>query len=201
MLLRIAVPCLLLLAVAVVRPGAAQVPDDSVRVRALHDFHGPDGTGKDGPLHKAGLDLLMLYHRYRQADDRTAFAPEQSGLSVTNGHVVVDAIAAGTTDSLRADLERLGMQPAAVAGRVVSGQLPIEQIPAAARLRSLRGLMPSRAQTRPSPSLPSSPEAPPKRSPAPAPQRDTTDAPEAPPEDPLLFLLGSALTVLFLEMR
>jgi hypothetical protein len=200
MLRRIACPCLLLLLLTgLVRPGAGQVPDDSVRARALRDLHGPDGVGKDGPLHKAGLDLLMLYHRYRQADDRIAFAPEQSGLSVTNGRVVVEAIAAETAASLRADLERLGMQPAAEAGRVVSGRLPIEQIPAAARLASLRGLMPSRARTRTPSSPPRSPEGP-QAPPAPASQRDTTDAPETPPpEGPLLFLLGSALTVLLLE--
>jgi hypothetical protein len=110
--------------------------------------------------------------------------------------VVVDAIAAAEPDQLRADLERLGMTEVAVAGQVVSGRLPIEQIPAAARLESLRGLTPPRAQTRTAPSPPTPPEPPAPPAPS-TPEGDSTDAPAD--GGAILFLLGSALTVLFLE--
>ena len=136
----------------------AQIPEDSVRARAERDFHGPDRTGKDGPLRAASLDLLMLYHRYRGMEHERAAVPSPS-LCVEKGHVAVDAIAAGPAEPLRSDLERLGMTETAVAGRVVSGQLPIEQIPEAARLSTLRGLLPSSARTR-APSPPPTPSDP-----------------------------------------
>src|SRR5678815_4307459 len=44
----------------------------------------------------------------------------------------------GDVNALKADLESLGMQNAVAFGRIVSGQLPVSAIPAAARLTSLR---------------------------------------------------------------
>jgi hypothetical protein len=132
---------------------------DSARVKALRDFHGPDETGKDGPLSAAGLDLLLLYHRYRAAADPDDFTPAQSGLSVSDGRVTVDAIAQEDAQQLRSDLEALGMANTAAAGRIVSGQLPIEKIPEAARLETLRGLTIPQARTRTQP-MPAPPDAP-----------------------------------------
>jgi len=177
-------------------PAAAQGTQDSARAQALRDVHGPDGTGKDGPLWKAGVDLLTLYYRHQQAGDEATVTSEQSGLRVADGRIVVDAIAAAEPEQLRTDLQGLGMTETAVAGRVVSGRLPIEQIPAAARLETLRGLTPSRAQTRTERSISTPPKTPASPA-APAPQNDSTDAPAE--NGPILFLLGSALTVLFLE--
>jgi hypothetical protein len=212
-------------------PAPAQVPADSARAEALRDFHGPDGTGKDGPLSKAGLDLLTLYHRYRRADDANAFTPERTGLRVSDGRVTVDAIAAGETSPLLKDLERLGTTNTAAAGRVVSGRLPIDQIPAAARLETLRALTPSYARTQsarspsaaPAPAARSSPDVSSGREAAPEPEaaRTPTPSPEpaapppgpkvsaervppatpAEPASPMLFLLGSALLVVFVESR
>lgn len=142
---------------------AAQQPDDGPRAAALRDYHGPDREGKDGPLAKAGLDLLLLYHEYRahRTGDRDAsevgsereqgregFTPSVSGVRTANGHVTIDAIATGAADTLRKALENLGIKEVAVAGQVVSGRLPINQIPALARLESLQGASPSRMQTR-----------------------------------------------------
>src|SRR5678815_5599790 len=44
----------------------------------------------------------------------------------------------GDVNALKADLESLGMQHAVAFGRIVSGQLPVSAIPAAARLTGLR---------------------------------------------------------------
>jgi hypothetical protein len=130
-------------------PATAQEPADSVRQAALRDFHGADLQGKDGPLARAGLDLLLLYHEHRHREDSDAerFMSERTGLEVRDGTVVVDATAAGAAEQLRHDLEALGMIGAEAAGGLVSGRLPVDRIPEAARLESLRGLMPSRAQT------------------------------------------------------
>jgi hypothetical protein len=134
----------------------AQQPAETARARALCDFHGSDGTGKDGPLAKAGLDLLLLYHRARLLPDSSASALPSSMLQVRNGHVSIDAIASATPEQLRYDLDSLGLQDGAQAGRVVSGWFPIDQVPALARLSSLRGVQPARAQTRDALSAPPS---------------------------------------------
>lgn len=153
---------LVLLSLSDALPAHAQQPDAQARARALCDFHGPDHTGKDGPLAKAGFDLLVLYHRTRVLPDTAALAPLSSTLQTRNGHVALDAVAAHDVDSLRAALDSLGLQDGAQAGRVVSGWFPINNIPALARLSSLRGAQPARAQTR---------SAPPAVPPAPPPQR------------------------------
>ncbi len=130
---------------------AAQQPADSIREAALRDYHGPDREGKDGPLAKAGLDLLVLYHEYRAHRENgadTTFSPSVPGVRVADGRVTVDAIAADAAGTLRKELEALGLTNAATAGRVVSGRFPIEEVPALAKLESLRGVAPSRMQTR-----------------------------------------------------
>jgi hypothetical protein len=129
---------------------------DSVRQAALRDFHGPDMEGKDGPLAKAGLDLLLLYHQHRtrSGGGRALSAADEPGetargdLQVQNGRVVVDATAAGDVAALAADLDSLGMTDVATAGGLVSGRFPIEKTPALARLATLRGVQPARARTR-----------------------------------------------------
>ena len=142
----------------------AQQPPDSIRNAALRDFHGPDLEGKDGPLAKAGLDLLVLYHEYRayqeggngRGDIRSADAPKQGrgfnpsirGARLSDGRVTIEAIAAENPDSLRRDLEGLGLAEGATAGNLVSGRIPIGQIPAMAKLESLRRAALSRMQTR-----------------------------------------------------
>lgn len=172
-------------------PTAAQQPSDSLRTEALKDFHGPDMTGKDGPLAKAGLDLLILYHEYRafQQQGGDTFSPSVDGARVADGHVTIDAIAAAKARQLRADLKALGLKDPAVAGRAVSGQFPLDQVPALADVASLRGVVLSRMQTHgetsgPSPARPS-PEA----------LSDASTAFPSPEESPsgggvLFFLLG-----------
>lgn len=165
-------------------PTAAQQPADSIHRAALEDFHGPDLEGKDGPLAKAGLDLLVLYHEYRafQQHGEDAFRPSVSGVRVRNGRVSVDAIATDGAEHLRADLEALGLTDAATAGRIVSGQLPIDSIPGLATVETLRGVAPSRMRThsgRNQPS-PASPDSPPSLDAA---SSDTASAP--PPAEPV----------------
>ena len=117
--------------------------------KALKAFHGPDKAGKDGPMAKAGLDLALLYFRYREHQKKGGdFEPNTVYQITENNSVVVDAIAqAGSTRALRKTLARLGTRDLAAAGRIVSGRLPIERIPEAAGLSSLRSLRPSVAQT------------------------------------------------------
>lgn len=183
----------LLAAVLVPTPSPAQSLSDSLRAEALRDFHGPDRAGKDGPLAKAGLDLLLLYHEDRAArqEDGTPFSPSVAGARVADGYVTIDAIATTSATQLQADLTALGLTDAATAGRVVSGRLPIEKVPALATTESLRGVVLPRADTqtrdppRPAPPV-SAPDADPD-----------TSSPSAP--DANLFLyLGGVLGLLLL---
>lgn len=162
---------LLLLPVA----ATAQRPADRLRAAALRDLHGPDGTGHDGPLAKAGGTLLMLYHEYeafRARDVDTTFASRLTDVRVAEGRVGIEAVAATTTEDLLADLKALGLHDAVTAGRVVSGWVPIDQIPDMARLESLRGLLQAEARPREqaSPSRSADRDASPAASPTPGPQ-------------------------------
>lgn len=154
-------------------PAAAQPSADSLRAAALRDYNGPDGTGKDGPLAKAGRDLLLLYHEYRavqQQDPDTTFSPRLVDVRVEDGRVRIEAVATNTADELLVDLKALGLKDGVTAGRLVSGRLPIGQIPAMARLESLRGLIPSGRQTReqtPPSTSGAPPSVPTKRTPSP----------------------------------
>ena len=192
---------LLLVGTGLPSSAAAQQPVDSIRAEALEDFHGPDKTGKDGPLAKAGLDLLMLYHEHQASQQRggDTFSPSIPGARVSDGHVPIDAIAVNEAEPLRADLNELGLKDAAVAGRIVSGRLPIDQIPAMATLESLRGVALSRMKTHEDASAPT--PMPPQPEAIGEPSEKT-----APPEDVprtgggLPFLLGILGVLLLTEL-
>lgn len=176
-------------------PAAAQQPADSARAAALRDYHGPDLEGKDGPLAKAGLDLLVLYHEYRAFKKRNrdaTFTPSGAGLQVTNGHVTIDAIATDSAEALQTDLQALGLKRAATAGRIVSGRLPIGRIPELAELRSLRGAVPSSMRTRDSRARPAPDLAQPPADTATAPDSAGTST----EEDHETFGTGEVLAVL-----
>jgi hypothetical protein len=186
---------------------AAQQPADSLRAEALQDFHGTDMTGKDGPLAKAGLDLLILYHEYRAFQQRggDTFAPSVAEGRITNGHVTIDAIARDEAKQLRADLKGLGVKDATAAGRVVSCRLPIDQIPALAKLESLRGVVLPQMETQEdvSPPTPSEmvPKTPDDTASASSDAGDTLSEEDSGGDDGVLaFLLGLFGVLLLTEL-
>ena len=98
-------------------------------------------TNKHGPMAKLTHSLVLLHeqHAARLAQRSAApFSSDDPLISLVNDRVVVDAVASGDVNVLKSDLVALGMQHAVAFGRVVSGQLPISAIPAAAGLASLR---------------------------------------------------------------
>ena len=77
-------------------------------------------------------------------------APFSSGdpfVSLVGDRVVIDAVAVGNAASLKTNLVSLGMRNAVSYGRIVSGQLPVASLPAAARLANLRFARPAAAIT------------------------------------------------------
>lgn len=101
---------------------------------------------KHRSMAKASSDLVALWAEHqaysREADPRT-FQSKNSLLPVYDGRVVVDAVAAGNTDTLLADLQKLGLQRASTYGSFVSGLLPIESTDETAQLTSLQFVRPA----------------------------------------------------------
>ena len=96
---------------------------------------------KKEPMAKLAHSLVTLHEQYSTYLTQRSAVPFSSSdplVKLIDNRVVVDAVASGDVNSLKADLESLGMQHAVAFGRFVSGQLPISAIPAAARLTSLR---------------------------------------------------------------
>jgi len=94
--------------------------------------------------------LVLLHEQHvAQLRQRSAvpFSSNDSLITLVNDRVVVDAVASGDVNVLKADLVSLGMQQAVALGRVLSGELPISAIPQAAALASLRFAQSAAAMT------------------------------------------------------
>lgn len=104
---------------------------------------------------KSGLALQDLSRQYAQfkaergkkarPDD---FAPRFNALQVSNGYVVIDAVAnRGKVQSLRTDLEKLGLKGASVYKNVVSGRFPIDALKSVDGIPALHHMRPAFART------------------------------------------------------
>ena len=109
----------------------------------------PKAESPTRPVTKVGAELTAAYETYRTAGVAGADALAARGLRVLDGRVLIDAIAVEDGAALGTRLESLGATHVAVAGRVVSGYVPIEAIPALDTLPGLRWARPAALQTRP----------------------------------------------------
>ncbi|MGN6717746.1 MAG: hypothetical protein ACTHLX_10180 [Candidatus Binatia bacterium] len=100
-------------------------------------------NAKDEPMAKLAQSLVQLHEQYTTYLAQRSAVPFSSGdplVRLVDNRVVVDAVASGDVNALKADLESLGMQHAVAFGRIVSGQLPVLAIPAAADKPQIRAL-------------------------------------------------------------
>jgi subtilisin family serine protease len=123
--------------------------------------HGPSARAQDGPsavdaragedvrgaMGPAGFTLAQLYHAYAQHRasglSPKAFQPSTPALAVREGAVNVEVIAQPTEEGkLEAALRARGMTQVIRQERLVTGWLPIEAIPDAARLDAVHSLYP-----------------------------------------------------------
>ena len=107
-------------------------------------------TRKNGPMAKLPHSLVALHQQHIAHVTQQAAMPFISSdplVRLVADRVVIDAIASGNVDTLKADLEFLGMQDAVAFGRIISGQLPISSIAAAGALATLRFAQPALAVT------------------------------------------------------
>jgi hypothetical protein len=87
---------------------------------------------------KVSPELKALYQAYLATQGTGApLVPPNPRVRVVEDRVVIDAVASGSVGDLQAQLVALGLQKAAHAGRIVSGQLPISAIAAMAALPDL----------------------------------------------------------------
>jgi len=106
--------------------------------------------GKNGSMEKLTYSLVKLHDHYTMHLAQRRAAPFSSGdplVRLVDNRVFVDAVADEDVSVLKTDLESLGMQHAVAFGRIVSGQLPVAALPAAAQLVSLRFAQPAIAIT------------------------------------------------------
>ena len=133
-------PKLLCTALAVVLFLLWGLPAEAQNARAVKNR-----SGKRGPA-------LASLHKEHAAHGRRArgrkFRSTNRLLNVQGDHVVVDAVAAGHPDTLRAELEAIGMREIAQTGNVVSGLLPIAALDDLDVLPSLQFARPTYATTR-----------------------------------------------------
>jgi hypothetical protein len=97
---------------------------------------------------KVSADLARLYAAHASGRG-SGHEPVDPSLRVVGDHVLVDAVAAGDVNVLKADLEALGMQDAVAFGRIVSGRFPVRAIGALDGLASLKFARPAAATTHP----------------------------------------------------
>jgi hypothetical protein len=116
---------------------ADQTPFEKKAGKAVH---GSDLEGKDGPMAKLGMDLALLYYRSREYGPD--MLDQKYGGQVGNGYFSFDAVVSGKhASAAEAFFSGIGGRNLSRSGQVVSGYLPIEQIPRivdAKHLRSIR---------------------------------------------------------------
>jgi len=107
-------------------------------------------SGKNVPMAKLTHSLVKLHDQYATYLAQRSAASFNFGdplITLVDNRVVVDAVASGDVNELKADLESLGMQQAVAFGRMVSGQLPVSALPAVAGMASLQFAQPAAAIT------------------------------------------------------
>jgi hypothetical protein len=107
-------------------------------------------TSKEGLRDKVDHALAEVYEEqeaYLAQGGGATFTPSNPFVRVSEGRVVIDAVASGDVHALQAELEALGMQRAVVFGRIVSGWVPIFAIEDMAALATLLVARPAYAAT------------------------------------------------------
>ena len=103
---------------------------------------------------KISPELVALYHEYssrRELKGKEPLSTKDELVRIIDGYVLVDAVASGDVNTLKADLIALGLRDGVSFERVVSGQLPIASIPLLGELSSLRFARASAATIREKP--------------------------------------------------
>jgi hypothetical protein len=129
------------LAVTTAPPHAAHSPGLVMALVVLAFLGALPGCATAQVSAKLDANLAALHAAY--------VACRQQQTSCPPNEVVIDAVASGDAGALRIDLTALGMRQIAVAGRIVSGWLPVPAIPCLAGLATLQFARQALSGTRP----------------------------------------------------
>ena len=134
-------------------PAGSSATGNTPLEQARRSFMGNDLEGKDGPMRKVGPELALTFHEHRDylargglAKLKHKFKPSMPLVRVKDESVVVDIVAQGDVNMLKADLQALGMKNTSVYGRFISGHLPIAALESTASLTNLRFARPAYAK-------------------------------------------------------
>lgn len=119
------------------------LPSSSTNVTSAAS-NGDIGDVKNGPLAKAGQDLIKLYQDFLQFNGGTFRSTHAPNIQVVGTSVRVDIRGPGNVNSLASALANLGMQVQATDARThtVEGLLPIAKLPDAAQLPQVTTISP-----------------------------------------------------------
>ena len=108
---------------------------------AAIDFHGPDLTGKDGPMARIGFDLASIFEQQKIHDAShpgTVFLPQTAlPLMISGDTIGIDLTGTGDINTLKSNLAAIGMQGIVSAGSLISGTIPISSLDKLAALSSV----------------------------------------------------------------
>jgi len=107
-----------------------------------------DVGAQSKPASRVASNLGAIYNEHVARAAGLAVPSSDRLARVAGGRVVIDAVADGDVATLEAELKALGMQDVSAYGRVVSGTLPLDSIPALEHVASLRSARPSYAVRR-----------------------------------------------------
>ena len=107
---------------------------------ALIDFHGPDLSGKDGPLSNLGFDLTFLFNEFQfhETHSNGPFTAFNGLIRTIDDQVGVRIVAENDLEDIQAPVNGLGLQNHVIGGAVLAGLLPIESLDELAALDEVR---------------------------------------------------------------
>lgn len=127
--------------------GGLQIPELNSQPQASPIQAGPSFASP-----KAGLGLDTVYSEFQQYKASALAGPfrlQRTMAQITlDNRVVIDAVASGDPQVLKSQLESLGATVGGIAGKLVSAQISIDQIPALTALTELQFARPAMAITR-----------------------------------------------------
>lgn len=111
----------------------------SLLAQNMKDYDNPVVT-------KINHQLLGLVEEYEEAIksglSARSFNPENNKLSISNGSILIEAVAIGEPGQLAATLAKLGLQHIEVSGPVVSGYLPLSAVKKSSNVKTLNFIRP-----------------------------------------------------------
>jgi hypothetical protein len=105
------------------------------------------GKGEQGRVSQDLIEIQKSYEAHIQSASPQTYKPPSKYIRVSDGLVVIDAVALGDAKVLLAELKTLGLQKATPYGRKVSGLLPIEAIDDLENLKNLKFVRPAYVKT------------------------------------------------------